>query len=156
MGKTSNALGQHLSEQEIDKLIREEPEITIREYLDLIAEITQIKESEDTKKTYNDLTLDTFVAKYTLMKNLVQNTVEFDGCMFNKTGLELRYITSVADRSKVWSVIRTKNTYNITPGLHVHNVLGYLVTKQSWKNKDEYYTLIKTGKDENNNNNNRV
>jgi hypothetical protein len=90
------------------------------------------------------------------MKNIVQDTVEFGGCMFNKTGLELRYITSVADRNKVWSVIRTKNTYNITPGLHVHNVLGYLVTKQSWKNKDEYYTLIKTGKDENNNNNNRV
>jgi hypothetical protein len=62
----------------------------------------------------------------------------FDGCMFETFGDDLFRVMQ-ADTDKVWSVIEDDNGNEcVITGMHVVNIVGYLITTKAWKDGDDW------------------
>ena len=67
------------------------------------------------------------------------------GCMYETYGPEIEYILREGNKNSfqnVWTVLHSdgrSNAWFIVAGFHLVNRLGYLITKEEWKDAGEEY-----------------
>lgn len=85
---------------------------------------------------YTDL--DKWFKQFKPVKNKIQQDARFDGCMFETYDKELQEVQK-SDPHTVWSVITDDNENEcVTAGMHVINLVGYLITKKKWKDGEDW------------------
>ena len=70
---------------------------------------------------------DSFIDIYQPIKNQFTESA-FDNYMFETYGAELLFVQN-QDKDNIWSIIENENKLFILNGMHVVNLLGYMITK---------------------------
>ena len=76
---------------------------------------------------------------YKPIKNSLNPTGSFDGCMFETYGEEIKKVIAarLVRPNHVWTILDGPGTSVIfMAGMHVVNRLGYLITKDPWEKAD--------------------
>ncbi len=81
-----------------------------------------------------------FYLKYTPLHNCINNNAAFNGTMYETYGEEYEFIM-IYDNNLVWTIIEENNKTYFIAGKHLVNKVGYIITKEKWKNRNETYLI---------------
>jgi hypothetical protein len=70
----------------------------------------------------------------------IEDLVPFGGIMYETFGEELEYVRS-QPKDKIWTIIDDEDELYIISGFHIINRIGYVITKNSFKSKNETYSI---------------
>lgn len=65
---------------------------------------------------------------YKPVQNPIDNNASFDGCLFETSGAEHKYIVD-ADQLRVWTLLDNDGVLTVSNGYHRVNRMGYFVTE---------------------------
>jgi hypothetical protein len=84
---------------------------------------------------------DIFLEKYKPVKNHLDESAGWDGCLFETYGEELDYVQSIAisNVKKVWTLLDCDGKQFITSGFHFVNRMGFFVTEIEAEDTTEEY-----------------
>lgn len=74
------------------------------------------------------ITTEQLFETYKPIKNPVDNTPSWDGCMFETFGVEHEFVMA-QDPNHIWSIVESDGNIEVTNGYHYVNAIGYLISE---------------------------
>lgn len=70
----------------------------------------------------------------------IEDLASFGGIMYETYGEELEYVKS-QPKDKIWTIIDDEDNLYIISGFHLVNRIGYVISQNSFKSKNETYSI---------------